>query len=152
DLGACTSKHCKRFLRLLAKGTSEERIRELIASVNARAESCGNVWSRLHKFDWRLNWLVIFDEAHRHAHSLVSVGHIVGWFDQNPVSRRSGLTATPKRSDGKSIGHKMFPGVAVDYPLYHVTKPCAVQDGWAVPYVQRYIEVEGVDFRKLKKI
>src|SRR5262249_10266285 len=79
-------------------------------------------------------------------------GDIVDWFDQNPLSRRSGLTATPKRGDGVSIGHKMFPGVASDYPLYHLTKPCAVKDGWAVPYVQKYIEVAGVDFKNLKQV
>src|SRR5262249_21589960 len=73
-------------------------------------------------------------------------------FDRNPASRRSGLTATPKRGDGISIGHKMFPGVAIDYPLYHVEKPCAVKQGWALPYRQRYIEVEGVDFKNLRQV
>jgi hypothetical protein len=46
----------------------------------------------------------------------------------------------------------MFPAVAIEYPLFHLTRPCAVKQGWAVPYVQRYIEVEGVDFKNLCKV
>lgn len=135
------------------EGDSErrDRVRQEVERLRERPEARGGK-TRLEKFDWRLNWLVIFDEAHRHAHSLKSVGHIVDWFDRNPVSRRSGLTATPKRGDRISLGHKMFPGIAIDYPLFHLTRPCAVKQGWAVPYVQRYIEVEGVDFRNIRKI
>jgi hypothetical protein len=46
----------------------------------------------------------------------------------------------------------MFPGVAIDYPLFSKLRPCAVKDGFAVPYVQKYISVEGVDFAEIKKI
>lgn len=151
-IGACTQKACKKFLSYLRKGGSVDEVTDQIARITDLPESRGGSWSRVHKFPWQLNWLLIFDEAHRHAHSLKSVGHIVDWFDQNPESRRNGLTATPKRGDKVSIGHKMFPGVALDYPLYHATKPCAVKEGWAVPYIQRYIEVEGVDFRNIAKV
>jgi superfamily II DNA or RNA helicase len=143
---------CKRLLRHLAANGDPDLITDEIVRFRAEALAPGRPHSRLHKFDWRLNWLVIFDEAHRHAHSLKSVGPVVDWFDQNPRSRRLGLTATPKRGDGISIGDKMFPGIAIDYPLFHLTKPSAVSQGWAVPYVQKYIEVEGVDFKNLKKV
>lgn len=151
DLGACAKKVAERYLRHLRKGGDVDSVLADIAAVNSKPEACNGVWSRLHKFDWRLNWLLCFDEAHMYSHRLTSVGPIVDWFEQNPQSRRIGLTATPKRSDGVSIGHKMFPGVAVDYPLYSRSKPCAVKDGWAKPYVQRYIQVEGVDFKNLKR-
>ncbi len=128
-----------------------EQVRAEIDRLHERPEARGGK-TRLEKFDWRFNWLVIFDEAHRHAHCLKSVGHIVDWFDQNPLSRRSGLTATPKRGDGINLGHKMFRGIAIDYPLFHLTRPCAVKQGWAVPYIQKYIEVEGVDFKSIRKI
>jgi superfamily II DNA or RNA helicase len=152
NAGDLPRRLCKRFLRHLAAGGDPDLVTDDIGRFRAEALAPGQPASRLHKFDWRLNWLVVFDEAHRHAHSLKSVGHIVDWFDRNPLSRRSGLTATPKRGDGISIGHKMFPGVAIDYPLCHLTRPCAVRDGWAVPYVQKYIEVEGVDFKNLKRV
>jgi superfamily II DNA or RNA helicase len=152
DMGWLPTRLRQKALEALAKGADEDYVREQLESLRYRFASNGLPWSRLHKFDWRKNWLVFFDEAHRHAHSLKSVGHIVNYFDQNPLSRRSGLTATPKRSDGISLGHKMFPAVASDFPLYHVEKPCAVKEGWAVPYIQRYIEVEGVDFKNLRKI
>lgn len=111
----------------------------------------GNV-SRLHKFDWKNNWLVVYDEAHKHVHQLKSVGHVVDWFDQNPKSRRLGLTATPKRSDGISIGAKMFPGVAIDYPLYLFEGECAVRSGYAVPYIQKFVQVEAIDFANIKAL
>ncbi len=153
DVGWTPQRLAKRILRHLdAGGHMEEAYDELERIKKHCPEAAGDTWSRLHKFDWRLNWLLIFDEAHRHVHSLKSVGHIVDWFGQNPAARRGGLTATPKRGDGVSLGHKMFPGVSIDYPLYHITKPCAVKQGWAVPYVQKYIEVEGVDFKSIKKV
>ena len=62
------------------------------------------------------------------------------------------MTATPKRGDGVSIGDKMFPGISLDYPLMKPGTPCGVLDGWAVPYKQRFIKVEGVDFKTLGKI
>jgi superfamily II DNA or RNA helicase len=144
-------RYGERALTALGNGADEGEVRAQVESLRGRFAPHAP-WSRLHKFDWRKNWLMFFDEAHRHAHSLKSVGHIADWFDRNPLSRRSGLTATPKRGDGISIGHKMFPGVAIDYPLFHVEKPCAVKQGWAVPYVQKYIEVEGVDFKNIRQV
>ncbi len=152
DTGAATEKVCRRILKYLNEGGDPDEIKGDIEYVNSCPEADGGDWSRLHKFDHKFNWLVIFDEAHKHAYKLKSVRHLVDWFDRNPLSRRNGLTATPKRGDAASLGYKMFPGVAIDYPLYHATNPCAVKDGWAVPYVQRYIEVEGVDFRNIKML
>jgi superfamily II DNA or RNA helicase len=152
-LGACPARLCKRFLSFFQKGGETEVVLEEIERVNRSPEAFGEHWSRLHKFHpVAYKWLLIFDEAHRHAYHLASVGHIVDWFDRNHYSRRNGITATPKRGDEVSLGHKMFPAVALDYPLYSPTKPCAVKDGYAVPYVQKYIEVEGVDFKTLAKV
>jgi superfamily II DNA or RNA helicase len=151
EVGALPKRGAATYLRYLRKGGDPDAIREEIQFLNTQPEACGSVWSRIHKFDWKLNWLVIFDEAHRHAYKLTSVGHLVDWFDQNPNSCRTGLTATPKRGDGTSVGDVMFPGVAIDYPLYSPVKACAVKDGYAVPYIQRYIEVEGVDFKQIKR-
>jgi hypothetical protein len=152
DPGCAPGRVVKRLLRYLKDGVDVEDVRDELARVNMEPEAKDGCWSRLHKFDWHYDWLVCFDEAHKHSHRLVSVGHLVDWFEQNPNSRRTGATATPKRFDGVSIGDKMFPGVSLDYPLFKPDQPCGVLDGWAVPYVQRYIQVEGVDFKSLKKI
>jgi len=147
-----SAKLAKRYLTHLRKGGDRDVIIDDIITRNLDPLIVGGVYSRLHKFDHRLNWMVIWDEAHKHAYKLPSVGHIVDWFGQNPLHRRIGLTATPKRADGVSIGDVMFPAVAIDYPLFSRSKPCAVLDGWAVPYVQKYIEVEGVDFKSLARV
>jgi superfamily II DNA or RNA helicase len=152
DIGPSPARACKKFLTLLRNGGDPDEVRDVIERLKRAPEASGSAWSRLHKFNWKLNWLLAFDEGHRHAYHLASVGHVVDWFDQNTQSRRMGLTATPKRGDDVSIGHKMFPGIALDYPLYSPCKPCGVKDGWAVPYNQKYIEVEGVDFRSLVKM
>jgi superfamily II DNA or RNA helicase len=151
-VGACPERAVSKMLKFLEKGGDPEIVRDEIKRLNARPEAHGESWSRVYKFDWRLHWLLCFDEAHRHAYHLTSISHIVDWFEQNPKSRRFGLTATPKRGDQVSIGHKMFPAVSLDYPFYSPSKPCAVKDGYAVPYVQKYIEVAGVDFKSLAKI
>ncbi len=151
-LVACTEEMARSYIKQLRKGRNPEDVRDDIEARSAEPEVYEGIRSRLHKFDWQLPWLVIFDEAHRHAYHLPSVSHIVDWFERNPQHRRLGLTATPKRSDGVSIGAKMFPGVACDFPLYATEKPCAVTEGYAVPYVQRYIEVEGVDFKNIARV
>lgn len=147
DVGSLPKRMIDTCLKQLRKGVEVESIRDHIAEANQREEAADGKWSRVHKFDPLYPWLIIFDEAHRHAYHLATVGPLVDWFDRNKLSRRLGLTATPKRGDGVSIGEKMFPGVALDYPLYSRTGRCAVKDGYAVPYVQKYIEVEGVDFK-----
>lgn len=152
DLGPTPARTCKRFLKFLREGGDSQDIKDEIENLKRQPEADGSYWSRLHKFDWRKNWLIIYDEAHRHAYKLSSVGPIVDWFERNPNSRRSGITATPKRSDGVSIGDKMFPGIALDFPLYSPIKPCGVKEGWAVPYIQKYIQVEGIDFHSLAKV
>lgn len=103
--------------------------------------------SRLYKFDWRDNWLLVADEAHKYSMGMKTVGHLVEWFERNPLHRRSGVTATPKRRDKVSIGTKLFPGLALDYPF---TK--AVANGYAVPYAQKFVQVEGIDFKRLKEL
>lgn len=112
----------------------------------------GYEYSRLNKFDPALNWLLIIDEAHRWAYKLKSCAPILDHFGQNPNSKRLGLTATPERTD-KTRFDKLFPCVASDYRLYDLQGgPCAVNDGWAVPYDQRFITVEGVDFKNLPEV
>lgn len=109
-------------------------------------------WSRVHKFNLDYKWLVLWDEAHKHAYSLKSVQHIVDWFDQGPDNRRVGLTATPERTDKKTL-ERMFPAIGADYRLFDLAGgPCAVLDGYAVPYDQRFVTVEGVDFKNIRQI
>ncbi len=107
--------------------------------------------SRLFKFDVsRYKFLVVVDEAHHYLkRGLVSSSRIFEWFDGHP---RIGLTATPERGDKRTLGD-LFPDVAADYPLYKIDGgPCAVRDGWAVPYDQRFVVAEGVDFKNLNEV
>ena len=102
--------------------------------------------SRLFKFRPDLNWLLIIDEAHRYTRHLKIVKPIIEWFEQNANHRRLLLTATPERTDKISF-EGLATGISSDYMLYDVDGgPSAVNDGWAVPYDQRYIVVDGVNF------
>jgi superfamily II DNA or RNA helicase len=152
ELGCSTKKMAESYLKYLRKGISVDDVLADIETKNQQPEASNGKWSRVHKFDWRLNWLIFSDECHRFAYHLKSVNHWVEWFEQNPNSKRAGLSATPKRSDGVSIGSRMFPGIAIDYPLFSREGRCALRDGYAVPYVQKYIELEGVDFKQIKRV
>lgn len=108
--------------------------------------------SRLYKFDPSLKWLLVIDEAHRWARKLPSCRPIIEYFESNPDHRRLGLTATPERTDKTTLAG-LFPGIASDYRLFDIDGgACAVNDGWAVPYDQRFIVVEGVDFKNIHEI
>ena len=153
--GLVTASLAKTLLRKLTKGEFDSGdVQAIIADHNCHwmTNQDRKIVSRVHRFDYRYNWLIVADEAHKFAYKLKSIGHIHDWFSQNEKSRWLGITATPKRSDGVSIGHKMFPGVALDFPLYSPRGRCAIREGYAVPYRQKYICVEGVDFKSLKKV
>lgn len=134
------------------------RIRVVVASRQTLLERVvvdeeGNetTTSRLYKFDNNLKWLVILDEVHRYHEDLVSCKNIFEWFDQNEHSRRLGLTATSERGDGKSLDF-VCPAILADYPLFNFDGRCAVRDGWCVPYDQRFVVAEGVDFKNIKEV
>jgi superfamily II DNA or RNA helicase len=109
--------------------------------------------SRLHKFDpFRYRWLLILDEVHRWQATMPSCKHILEWFGQSQHTRRLGLTATPERGDKRTL-KKVVSGIAADYRLYDVDGgKCAVSDGWCVPYDQRFVTVEGVDFKAIREV
>ncbi len=155
DLRLCTFLQAKTLLRWSRKkihGLDTMRAQLLEWNQDYKCNHKVGAVSRLFKFNNEDHWLVIWDEAHKHAYQLQTVGHIVDWFRANPRHRDLGMTATPKRSDGVSIGFKMFPGIAIDYPLWTPRGRCAVRDGYAVPYRQKYIEVEGIDFKDIKAL
>lgn len=118
---------------------------------------------RLEKFHpERFCWLLLTDESHRWAYKLSSVRPIIDHFEKRPFNgellreqgidpggviaqhRRLGTTATPERTDGVSPA-RLFPACAID-----VNYAQAVEMGFVVPYRQKYITVEGVDFAKIK--
>jgi superfamily II DNA or RNA helicase len=139
----------ERKIPLITVASRASLLERKVASENGEVEST----SRLFKFNpEEYKWLVIMDEAHRYAYKLKSVRHIVDWFDKSPHNKRLGLTATPERGDGTSL-KRVFPGIASDYRLYDVDGgSCAVKDGWAVEYDQRFVVVEGVDFKNLREV
>lgn len=149
DVKLLTKAEATRAIRDLRNGIDLQSVAEAVDEFNA-SDRCnhelGRV-SRLYKFDNKLNWLLVMDEAHKYSMQLKTVGHIIEWFEQNPNHRRSGITATPKRRDKVSIGTKLFPAISIDYPLTR-----AVAEGYAVPYVQKFVQVESVDFKAIREI
>lgn len=112
----------------------------------------GETVSRAYKFDPDDEWLLVCDEAHRYKLGLKSCGHLFWHFSENPKSKRLGLTATPERGDGVSL-ETLFPVVVQDYRYYdHAGGPSAISEGFAVPFDQRFVVVEGVDFKNLREV
>lgn len=149
DVRLLTKSDATRAIRDLRNGVDLQSVADAVDEFNASYRcnhELGRV-SRLYKFDNKLNWLLVMDEAHKYSMQLKTVGHIIEWFEKNPNHRRSGITATPKRRDKVSIGTKLFPGISIDYPLTR-----AVEQGYAVPYVQKFVQVESIDFKAIKEI
>ena len=149
DVKLLTKAEATRAIRDLRNKIDVQLIADAIDEFNASYRcnhELGRV-SRLYKFDNRLNWLLVMDEAHKYSMQLKTVGHIIEWFEKNPNHRRSGITATPKRRDKVSIGTKLFPAISIDYPLTR-----AVAEGFAVKYVQKFVQVDSVDFKAIKEI
>lgn len=149
DVRLLTKSDATRAIRDLRNGVDLQAVADAVDEFNASYRcnhELGRV-SRLYKFDNKLNWLLVMDEAHKYSMQLKTVGHIIEWFEKNPNHRRSGITATPKRRDKVSIGTKLFPGISIDYPLTR-----AVEQGYAVPYVQKFVQVESIDFKAIKEI
>lgn len=154
ELGLLTMVTATSIIKSLQSGMEIQQALDAISEFNERPECSESAagFSRVHKFDPHYNWLVCFDEAHKYSMGLKQTGHLVEWFERNPNSRRVGLTGTPKRFDGVSIGSRLFPGIALDYPLSSAVGRSALSEGYAVPYLQKYISVEGIDFQQLKKV
>lgn len=84
--------------------------------------------------------LLIFDEAHHvRIKNTTIYGRILEHFSQNQNIRMLGVTATPDRHDGKSLG-TIFKSVAYDYPL-----PDAIRDGYLVPLNQNMVTITSLD-------
>ncbi len=95
---------------------------------------------RLAKYKPSMFDLLIFDEAHHlRAKNTTIYGRILEHFKQNPLIRMLGVTATPDRHDGKSLG-TMFESVAYDYSL-----PDAIRDGYLVPVSQNLVTITSLD-------
>lgn len=85
--------------------------------------------------------LVVVDEAH---HSLAeSYRAVFAWFEQRPDWKRLLVTATPKRGDNKGM-HNVCDSVALDYGLKQ-----AIDDGWLVRPLQKFVTVAGLDLSKV---
>lgn len=96
---------------------------------------------RLAKFRPDEFGLVIPDEAH---HAVApSYLRVLEHFAKAKVL---GPTATPKRADEKAMG-RVFATVAYEYGIER-----AIGDGYLVPVSQRPVEVEGLDFSKIKDV
>lgn len=96
------------------------------------------------RFDPAQFALLIIDEAH-HAVS-ASYRAVIDWFRRNPACKVLGVTATPKRADEIALG-QVFESVAFRYGI-----EAAVEDGWLVPVSQRVVQVEGLDFSRVRTI
>lgn len=104
----------------------------------------GQSFRRLDKFNRDENWLLFVDECHGWAGKLKTCGPIFEHFQHNRESCQVGLTGTPQRGDGVSLRDQFT------HPVCDVRLSTAIADGYLVPFRQKYITVEGVDFKDPK--
>lgn len=97
---------------------------------------------RLEKFDPHAFSLLVTDEAH-HAPA-DSYRRILHHFDQNPDIAHIGVTATPDRADETALG------CVFGQVLYKIEILDAINDGWLVPVEQQIVQVDDLDFSKVR--
>lgn len=117
------------------------RARIVVASVQT-LNSRRRGRKRMEKFDPYDFGLVMVDEAHRAAAS--SYKRVFDYFGQNPECRFVGVTATPDRLDGAALGSR-FQNVACNYDI-----GWGVANGWLVAPTQRFVQIDGLDLRRVK--
>lgn len=113
----------------------------IISSVQSLIATRGNT-ARYQRFDPDDFGLVIVDEAH-HATS-PSYRRVIDYFRQSDDCKVVGVTATPLRKDGQSLG-KVF-----DVCSYKRGMRWAIEQGWLVPIVQQSIYVKEIDLSKVR--
>jgi superfamily II DNA or RNA helicase len=107
-------------------------------------EACGDAGKvrRFTRFAPEEYGLIVVDEAH---HALAdSYRNVFAWFEQRPDWRRLLVTATPKRGDKKGMGN-ICEAVALDFGLKQ-----AIDEGWLVKPLQKFVTVAGLDLSKVK--
>lgn len=107
----------------------------VVASVQSLHEE------RLHTWDRENFHLIVVDEAH---HAVApSYARIFSHFE---TAKIIGVTATPDRADARSL-MKVFDEVA-----YEMSMRDAVEQGWIVPPIQKFIAVEGLDYQDVRRV
>lgn len=100
--------------------------------------------SRLERFDPDEFGLVVTDEAKHDVPSNSMYRKIRQHFSRNGRCRFLGVDATPDRGDGQGLkGH--YESVCYSYDL-----PDAIDDGWLVKILQRYVVCNHLDLSKAK--
>ena len=99
---------------------------------------------RLHRFRPEDFGVLIVDEVQHGVAESYRV--VIDYFSRNPELRIVGLTATPDRSDQKSLG-QIFTSVAFKYDILD-----AVNDGWLVDVTQQFCRVTSLDFSHIHTV
>lgn len=97
---------------------------------------------RMSRFDPADFGLVVCDEAHHYTAK--SFRKVLDHYRKNPEIKILGVTATPDRADESALG-QVFDSVAMDYEILD-----AIHDGWLVPVEQQMVNIEGLDFSKVR--
>ena len=118
-----------------------QRAQVIVSTVQTHTAG-GDGGGRIGKFDPKHFGLLIIDEAHHAA--AASYRRIIDYYRTNPNLKVLGVTATPDRTDEEALG-QLFETVAYDYEMLD-----AIRDGWLVPIEQQMVNINGLDFSRVK--
>jgi superfamily II DNA or RNA helicase len=113
---------------LFSSGTVIASVQTLISGGEIR---------RVEKFNPQDFAMLVCDECH-HC-TAKSWRFVIDHFRKNPNCKILGVTATPDRADEQALG-QIFDSVAMDYEIIE-----AIEDGWLVPILQRYVICQNLD-------
>lgn len=107
-----------------------------------QTQIAGREKRRMEFFDPKEFSLLVIDEAH-HAPA-DTYRALIQYYQQNPLLKVLGVTATPDRTDKLAMG-QIFNEVAYSYDIGD-----AIEDGWLVPIEQRSVFVKGLDYSQIR--
>lgn len=125
-----------------ASNTLFHRDKVIVSTI--QTQIAGRETKRMHAFKPEDIGLVIIDEAHRSAAD--SYLQVLDYYKQNPNLRILGLTATPERTDERTLG-EVFPSIAYQYGVLE-----GINDGWLVPIAQEFVPVSGLDYSDIDTV
>ena len=122
---------------------TSERCQFVVTSVQTQNAMTKNGDRRMTRLDPKEFGTVIIDEAHHATASTYQ--RVVDYYrDINPDIKIIGYTATPDRTDETALG-KVFDSCAYDMEIVE-----AINLGWLVPIEQTFVEVDELDFTKVR--
>jgi len=136
-----TGLHCEIEMADMVASANLFTSADVIVST-VQTQISGKPKKRMTRFNPDDFAVLVVDEAHFATSD--SFREVIDHYTQNPKLRVLGVTATPKRHDGKAMG-QVFDCVAANYGMLS-----GIEMGWLCDVTQQFVPIAGLDYSHIK--